>query len=89
MNKAFEKILEKLTDIGGCDADCAYDKGWDDAIDEAISIVQGVAKRRVISMEHDGCKGCKYERQSQHLEPCISCEGTKNDDYYKKDYTWK
>ena len=27
MNKAFEKILEKLTDVGGCDADCAYDKG--------------------------------------------------------------
>ena len=35
-------------------------------------------------MEHDGCKGCKYERQSQHLEPCISCEGTKNGDHYKK-----
>ena len=44
MNKAFEKILERLTDVGGCDADCAYDKGWDDAIGEAISIVQGVAK---------------------------------------------
>ena len=44
MNKAFEKILEKLTDVGGCDADCAYDKGWDDAIDEAISIVQEVAE---------------------------------------------
>ena len=44
MNKAFEKILERLTDVGGCDADCAYDKGWDDAIDEAISIVQKVAK---------------------------------------------
>ena len=44
MNKAFEKILERLTDVGGCDADCAYDKGWDDAIDEAISIVQEVAE---------------------------------------------
>ena len=35
-------------------------------------------------MEHDGCKGCKYERQSQNLEPCISCEGTKKGDHYKK-----
>ena len=42
------------------------------------------AEGRVISMEHDGCKGCKYERQSQNLEPCISCEGTKKGDHYKK-----
>lgn len=35
-------------------------------------------------MEHDGCKGYKYERQSQHLEPCISCDGTKNGDNYIK-----
>lgn len=40
----FEKILEKLTDAGGCDADCEYDKGWDSAIGEAISIVQKVAE---------------------------------------------
>ena len=26
----------------------------------------------------------KYESQSQHLEPCISCEGTKKGDHYKK-----
>ena len=44
MNKAFEKIIDKLHNIGGCDATCDFDKGWDDAIDEAISIVQGVAK---------------------------------------------
>lgn len=44
MNKAFEKILDRLTDAGGCDADCEYDKGWDSAIDEAISIVQEVAE---------------------------------------------
>ena len=35
-------------------------------------------------MEHDECKGCKYESQSQHLEPCISCDGTKTGDHYKK-----
>ena len=44
MKELVEKILEKLTDIGGCDATCDFDKGWDDAIDEAISIVQKVAK---------------------------------------------
>ena len=44
MNKVFEKIIDKLHNIGGCDATCDFDKGWDDAIGEAISIVQKVAK---------------------------------------------
>ena len=35
-------------------------------------------------MEHDGCVGCKYESQSQHLEPCISCDGTKTGDHYNR-----
>ena len=35
-------------------------------------------------MEHDGCVGCKYESQSRHLEPCISCDGTKMGDHYKR-----
>ena len=40
----FEKILERLKDAGGCDADCEYDNGWYGAIGEAVSIVQEVAK---------------------------------------------
>ena len=42
--QSIEKILERLKDAGGCDADCEYDKGWDSAIYEAISIVHEVAK---------------------------------------------
>lgn len=44
MNKAFDKILKRLEDAGGCDAYCEYDKWWDSAIGEAISIAQEVAK---------------------------------------------
>lgn len=36
--------MDRLTYVGGCDAYCEYDKGWDDAIGVAISIVQKVAK---------------------------------------------
>ena len=38
-------------------------------------------------MEHDGCKGCAFERNSDHKYPCIRCEGTKEGDLYKK-ITW-
>ena len=44
MNEAFKTILEGLKDAGGCDASCEYDKGWDSAIGEAISIVEAVEK---------------------------------------------
>ena len=44
MNKVFEKIIDKLHNIVGCDATCDFDKGWNDAIGEAISIVQEVEK---------------------------------------------
>lgn len=33
-------------------------------------------------VEHDGCIGCKYECQDEHLEPCLHCGGTKSGDYY-------
>lgn len=36
--------MERLTDAGGCDADCEFDDGWDRAIEQAISIVQEVEK---------------------------------------------
>lgn len=44
MSRVFEKIIERLTNAGGCDAACNYDKGWDDVIDKSISIVQEVEK---------------------------------------------
>lgn len=44
MKEVFEKIIERLHNAGGCDADCEYDKGWDSAIGEAIEIVNQVAE---------------------------------------------
>lgn len=40
-----EKILTKLSEAGGCDASCDYDKGWDAAIGEAIEIVKSVTNQ--------------------------------------------
>lgn len=34
--------------------------------------------------EHDGCKGCRYELQDEHLEPCFHCDGTKQGDRYTR-----
>ena len=45
MQEVFEKILKKLNEAGGCDADCEYDKGWDEAIGEAIEIVKQEAEK--------------------------------------------
>lgn len=53
MNKAFEKIIERLNDAGACDASCEYDFGWDSAIDEAIEIVQEVAEEYNVDIKHD------------------------------------
>ena len=44
MKEAFEKIVEKLSSVGGCDDCCEYNKGIDSAIATAISIVQEVEK---------------------------------------------
>lgn len=35
-----KNILLRLHQIGGCDATDKYSKGWDDAITEAIRIVE-------------------------------------------------
>lgn len=35
-------------------------------------------------IDHDGCTGCKYENQDEHLEPCFHCEGTKQGDKYSR-----
>ena len=66
MKEAFEKIIDKLHNIGGCDATCNFDEGWDDAIDEAISIVQGVAKEYNNGwISCSGCKDCK-NKECEH-----------------------
>lgn len=47
MQELIEKILKKLNEAGGCDADCEYDKGWDEAIGEAIEIIKQAAEEYV------------------------------------------
>lgn len=44
MKEFIEKLISKLNEAGGCDAGCEYDKGWDNAIGEAIEIVNQLAK---------------------------------------------
>lgn len=40
MNEAINNIRNRLYDLGGCDGFDEYSKGWDDAITEAIQIVE-------------------------------------------------
>lgn len=37
-----EAIIEKLNEIGGCDASDDFNKGWDKAIDAAIEAVMQI-----------------------------------------------
>ena len=77
MNKAFEKILEKLKDAGGCDADCEYDKGWDSAIEEAISIVHRVAQEC-----NNGWIPCSERLPEEKINPVT-------EDYYEYPVIYK
>lgn len=36
----FNRVLEELWELGGCDASDERSKGWDDAIDAAIQSVE-------------------------------------------------
>lgn len=36
------KILETINNVGGCDGDSEYDKGWDAAIGEVYSVVEAM-----------------------------------------------
>ena len=38
--KKAKRILLRLHEVGGCDAQDDYSKGWDEAITEAIKIVE-------------------------------------------------
>lgn len=53
-----EELLGKLNEIGGCDAKYAYEIGWDKAIDEVISIVEGMAseEKKTYKTYHVGDK---------------------------------
>lgn len=57
-----DEILHRLIEIGGCDATDEWDKGYDGAIDAAISIVDCAPAADVVPVVHaawifsdDGC----------------------------------
>lgn len=71
MSRVFEKIIERLTNAGGCDATYNYDKGWDDAIGKAISIVQEVGKEH-----NDGWILCSDRLPESHPTIFAKLKGT-------------
>ncbi len=47
-----ETIVERLNSIGGCGATDEYSKGWDEAIDEAIKILNDTSAVYIASINH-------------------------------------
>lgn len=45
--KKVKRILSRLHEAGGCDAQDDYSKGWDEAITEAIRIVEEETGTRI------------------------------------------
>ena len=45
--KKVKRILSRLHEAGGCDAQDEYAKGWDEAITEAIRIVEEETGTRI------------------------------------------
>lgn len=54
MDKYIERkaIIEKLNEIGGCDATDDWGKGWDKAIDTAVKVVEKLPAADVAPMKH-------------------------------------
>lgn len=54
MDKYIERkaIIEKLNEIGGCDASDDFGKGWDKAIDAAVKAVEKLPAADVTLVRH-------------------------------------
>ena len=54
MDKYIERraIIEKLNEIGGCDASDEWSKGWDKAIDTAVKAVEKLFAADVAPVRH-------------------------------------
>lgn len=52
-----EAIIEKLNEIGGCDAADDFSKGWDKAIDAAIKEIKKLPAADVVHVKHGEWKG--------------------------------
>lgn len=47
-----EAVIEKLNEIGGCDATDEWSKGWDKAIDTAVKAVEKLPSADVAPVKH-------------------------------------
>lgn len=72
-----DEILHRLIEIGGCDATDEWDKGYDGAIDAAISIVDCAPAADVQPVKHgrwiDTEPEYNYERHCSAHYQCSEC----------------
>lgn len=64
-------IIEKLNEIGGCDATDDWGKGWDKAIDTAVKAVEKLPAAGTVEVVR--CKDCKWYKVSKLLAPNKFC----------------
>ena len=93
-----EAIIEKLNEIGGCDASDDFSKGWDKAIDAAIEAVEKLPAADAAPVKHghweeirdaygqlEGwmCKKCGREMKAKE-NYCPNCGAKMDDDIIQK-----
>ena len=73
MDKYIERraIIEKLNEIGGCDATDEWSEGWDKAIDTAVKAVEKLPAADAVEVVR--CKDCKWYKVSKLLVPNKFC----------------
>lgn len=73
MDKYIERraIIEKLNEIGGCDASDEWSKGWDQAIDTAVKAVEKLPAADVVPVKHG-----YWIKIGNYAFKCISCGKT-------------
>lgn len=75
--------MPKMCDDGICkdkDGSCPVQQIRDN-LEELKQLRNQQAEGRVRSMEHDGCKGCKYEKCSMESKECMGCKQNSVDKY--------
>ncbi|MGN0509472.1 MAG: hypothetical protein ACI4GX_09550 [Ruminococcus sp.] len=81
-----DEILQRLIGIGGCDATDEWDKGYDGAIDAAISIVDCAPAADVQPVKHgrwitseiaidSGCTSCSCCHSEYYIGDLQALEG--------------
>ncbi len=74
-----DEMYKKLHEAGGCDAEKgSFAHGWDKAIDEAISLLNGLPVADVVEVVR--CKDCKHCKPSREYEDEFYCAFHSEDD---------